>query len=720
MIRLRFLLHLTPWLLLAVAWWSAEVAGSARARRAGEVVAMLPGPLPELNAFAPRSAVEQELVHLLYEPLLRAGLPDGPSVLPVLASHWDWNQELTCWFPSPDWAARAADHLRELDADRWIRLGLDQIRQEGDELRLSFSQPQGTGPDEALQELAKYEPLPVDFVQIRLRGQARSYLNHFLQSAVERRQVRRTWFEDSDQLAELVIAGSPGSAVEELRRHFKSLPDLQAQVTSMDRVAALREPVLEFRLTPGRVWPDGTPVTARDVIATVRHVLDHRIPVPERENLLAIQALTTPSPERLRVTYRRYRGAALAAWMRLPILQAQWLEHQGEGQRVAGQDSSTPGNAALPPLPPGTGPFRPTWQHDGTLTLDAAPHANARIRRLRLLHGAPEITTQAAFATGSIDLYWPANERLPRLRREPSVLLQPSSPRSQLVVLWNTRHSPLDDLRVRHALALATDRTALREELVQGAGSEHAGLFQPALWFSQPHTPQRPDLTQAAALLDEAGWFKNVITGQRTKPGATLSVELLTTAGNAQREQLATLLAAQWRRLGLEVRIRSLPWEELVGERLQRREFQALILGLDFEFSWDQLPFWHSSQAAPGGLNFSGLADPETDLLLQSLALEFDPDAVPDRAHRLEARMAALHPFLPLFTDQSLVAIRRAALPADLKGPPTLENWLLQPMPERNTVPSIPMRLPEEMPLLAPPSSSPPAPVPPVPPSAEN
>ena len=712
MIRLRFLLHLSPWLLLAVGWWSAEVAGSTRARRAGEVVAMLPGALPEWNALAPRSAVEQELVGLLYEPLLQAGPPGGPSVLPVLASHWDWNQELTCWFASPDWAARAADHLRQLDADRWIQLGLDQIWQEGDELRLSFSQPQGTGPDEALRELAPFEPLPVDFVQLRLPGQARSYLNHFLQSAVEKRQVRRTWFEDSDQLAELVISGSPGSAVEELRRHFEALPELQAQVTPMDRVTALREPVLEFRLQPGRVWPDGTPVTARDVIATVRHVIDHRIPVPERENLLAIQNLAMPGPDRLRVTYRRYRGAALASWMRLPILQAQWLEHQ-----AAGPSSASPGHASAShqvPLPPGTGPFRPTWQRDGTLTLVAAPHASARIHRLRLLHGAPEIPTQAAFATGSIDLYWPANERLPRLRREPGVLLHPSSPRSRLVVLWNTRQPPLDELRIRQALALATDRSALREELVQGAGSEHAGLFQPDVWFSPPHTPQRPDLSQASALLDEAGWFKNVTTGLRTKPGATLSIELLTTAGNAQREQLATRLARQWRRLGLEVSIRALPWEELVGERLQQRDFQALILGLDFETSWDQLPLWHSSQATPGGLNFSGLTDPETDLLLQSLALEFDPNAVPERVRRLEARIASLHPFLPLFTDQGFVAIRKAALPAELKTAPTLANWLLHPPLQTPPSPAIPMRVPEEAPTLSPPRP-PPAPLPPPP-----
>jgi ABC-type transport system substrate-binding protein len=162
--------------------------------------------------------------------------------------------------------------------------------------------------------------------------------------------------------------------------------------------------------------------------------------------------------------------------------------------------------------------------------------------------------------------------------------------------------------------------------------------------------------------------------------------------------------------MGARVEVRALPWPELVGERLQRRDFQAVILGLDFESSWDQLPFWHSSQAAVGGLNFSGLSDPETDLLLQSLALEFDPEAVPDRAHRLESRLAALQPFLPLFTDEGLMAIRSAAIPADLHGQITLAHWLLQTAPPSPPAPRIPMRLPDDgtqpnLPLLTPPAS---------------
>jgi ABC-type transport system substrate-binding protein len=687
-ISYRLLVYALAPLLLAVAWWSARQATSARIRRStGDLVAMLPGALPRLDPFRPASSIEQDLINLVYEPLLKVDTTG--QIQPALATHWTWTQQVTCWFANADLATRAADHLRALDADRWIALGLNEVTSTGPELLLRFGAPSGPGPDLTLQEVTPFEPLPISFVRIRVKSRVRSGHEHFIANAVEKAHIRRAWF-DGDQIAELVVCGHPGDAVEELRQHYQAQPDLNAEISILARVAALREPVLEFRLDPNRTWPDQSHVTAEDAMATVNHILRHDIPVPNQDAFRSIQALDAPAPDRLRITYRKFQGAALCGWMQLPIVPANWLEIHPEAQS---EESA-----------PGTGPFHPSLRRASTLILDAHPTSRTRISRIRLQSDATALTTQVAFATGVIDLFWPPLERLSQLRQDPRLSIHAAPPRSRLLVMWNLRNPVLSDPQVRKALALGIDRTALITELVHGAGSLHDGLFHPGLWFSQPPPPFAKDLAQAATLLDQAGWLKDITTGLRKKPDTPLRIELLTTSGNPQRERLAQLLAAQWRQLGIDTVITPLPWTELIATRLTPRRFDAAILGLDFETSWDQLPFWHSTQASPGGMNFSGLADPEVDLLLQALASEFDPAAVPARTRQLESRIASLHAFLPLFTDQQPAAIRRTALPPDLSTIPlTLRQWALAPPPAAPAPPPVEQR----QPALQPPPASP-------------
>lgn len=693
---IRLALFSLPLLVLGLAWWAAERANSVRTQHEQELVAALPFALPALDPLWPRSEIEQELVDLLYEPLLRIG-HDG-AIEAVLASHWDWSQQITFWFATPAIADQAAEHLRALDADRWIELGLDEVTSDQAELRLRFASPSGSGPDQAVAEVAPFEPLPIQFVRVRVPQQVRSYHRHYRENAVEAAQLRREWF-DGDQVAEFVICGSPGDAVKELTLYYEARPDLKAEVSVLATVGALREPILDFRLREDRQWPDQTPVTAQDVIATTQHLLEQNLKGANRDSLRLVQSLTAEGPYKLRVTYRKFNGAALCAWLHLPIFPATWVE------ALAARGTSAPAEGvaanSATDLPPGSGPFRPTLRRGHSWLLDAAPGASTRRGRLRLQVSDAPLVTQVGFATGSIDLFWPPPERVTSLRDDPSLLLTTTPPRSRLMVIWNTRTGSLEDRRVREALALGTDRQALMDELVSGAGSLHSGLFQPGLWFSQVAGEEPvPDRTRAVALLNEAGWLLDVVTGMRKKPGQPLQIELLTTSGNLQRERLAQLLAAQWKELGIETVIVPLRWEDLVEGRLARRKFDAAILGLDFETSWDQFPFWHSSQAGVGGLNFSGIANREVDGLLEQLTVEFDPAAVPPLTRRLDALLQNQHPYLSLFTDQQPSALRRAVLPpgVDAAGgePITLRRLLTPLATPAADAPTIPMRLPAD------------------------
>ena len=201
--------------------------------------------------------------------------------------------------------------------------------------------------------------------------------------------------------------------------------------------------------------------------------------------------------------------------------------------------------------------------------------------------------------------------------------------------------------------------------MLGGRGRVEESLFQPGLWFAKKREPLRHDPAAAYEKLARAGWLRDV-NGVARRAEGTLSFELLTTAGDPMRERLAALLAEQWRALGAEVRVTAVSQETLLDDRLFTQKFDAAIIRLDFETSWDQFPFWHSAQAG-AGLNFSGVADRQIDLLLEDLRGEFDAERVAAKAADLEARIAALHPVLPLFTEMAQVAIRRESLPKDAR-----------------------------------------------------
>ncbi len=83
----------------------------------------------------------------------------------------------------------------------------------------------------------------------------------------------------------------------------------------MDEVAALLEPVLDFRLKPDLLWPDGSAITAADVRATLAYVLPRSWPLPGRDAFRQIQSITEPEPGRVRVIYRQAYSPAFSAFI---------------------------------------------------------------------------------------------------------------------------------------------------------------------------------------------------------------------------------------------------------------------------------------------------------------------------------------------------------------------------------------------------------------------
>jgi len=253
----------------------------------------------------------------------------------------------------------------------------------------------------------------------------------------------------------------------------------------------------------------------------------------------------------------------------------------------------------------------------------------------------------------------------------------------------NLDNPRLADPRVRRALSLAIDRDSLCRYVFEGK-QQPAVSFVPPLdqAYSADTPPLIFDPVEAGRLLDQAGY--PLKDGVRTGPdGQTLGFVLMTTAGNRSRELVAEILQAQWRKVGIVVRVKLEPPRVFFGQTVTKRRFPDLAM-----FAWYSAPegvprsVLHSTEI-PGpdngwaGENYTGYKNPVMDALLD--ATEEEPDFI--RRKPLWRQMQNLYnrdlPAIPLFFKSDA-----HIWPRELRGitptghadpsPLWVENWSWQ------------------------------------------
>ncbi len=640
----RWLIFLIPAATAALTYWSAEQASlSRRARQDEVVVASGEGIAPTLHPFLPTSEVDRQVSALVHAPLIQIG--ESGDLEGVLAESWKWSQTSSFWFANEGYAKAAADKIRALTPEQWTRWQLTAAEPQGTELRLQCSGVSTRLTNDIREEIASEGPLPVETIRVDLAEDARSHHEYFVQSAVEGSQIKGVWF-DGPKSYELKVSGETVRFFQELELYYRNHPSLQAKLRVIRREPMLIRPTLEVVLREGAQFHDGNAVTAADVEATAKLVLSQPWSTPGREALRLIEDWDTTAPRYLRIRFRGLYGPAITSLVGLPILPRWWI-----GQQLEKSPGATLDFRALPP--PGAGEYR----------LEGVTQHGIYLKHRQNGTGVQFLLDQSArdirsgFGMKVVDAFWPDTGSLEALSTDPAVTLYTPAPRSRLLVLWNCQKFPVEDPATRKALGMAVDRTALVQKLLQGHGTIHEGIFQPGLWFSRSTTPALPDLVGARQVLYGAGWSKGP-NGKLMKGGQPFRLELLTVANNPTRQQLAEWLKASWEPLGVEVTVTDVPWEEMLDNRLPSRQFDAALIGLDFETTWDQSIFWHSSQRQRG-LNFSGVNDRALDDLLNALRLEQEPGRIATLAHAMEDRLLSLHPFFPLFSGGTPLALRK-------------------------------------------------------------
>ena len=164
--------------------------------------------------------------------------------------------------------------------------------------------------------------------------------------------------------------------------------------------------------------------------------------------------------------------------------------------------------------------------------------------------------------------------------------------------------------------------------------------------------------------------------GWLEKDGRRLQFTVITNGGNDTRKAILAIAQDAWKQIGIDVRTDILEWSVFIQERVNKQDFDALVLGWSMGVDPDLFQIWHSSQTKPFHLNFAGFANEAADDLILRIRETYDHDRQVQYCNDLHAIIAEEQPYTFLYVgkwtailDQRIVIQR-----TDASGDPVYER----------------------------------------------
>lgn len=312
--------------------------------------------------------------------------------------------------------------------------------------------------------------------------------------------------------------------------------------------------VYTFHLASGVTFHDGTTFDAQDVKFTLDRARADTSTNAQKALFAAITAVDVIDPVTVRVTLAQPDGA-------FPFKMA-W----GDAVIVAPESVATEATH-----PVGTGPFQlDTWVKGDRVTLrayDGYWGEKPAITRATFRFISDPSAAFAAVMSGDVDAFpvYPAPETLSQFANDPRFKVMVGTTEGETILALNQRNPPLNDPRVREAIAHAIDRRQIIEGAMFGYGTPIGTHFP-------PHNPDYEDLTalsahdvkRARALLEEAG--------------QTLPVLRLALPPPPYARRGGEIVAAQLAAAGIRTQITNLEWAQWLEQVFKGHDFDMTII----------------------------------------------------------------------------------------------------------------------------------------------
>ena len=414
-----------------------------------------------------------------------------------------------------------------------------------------------------------------------------------------------------------------------------------------------------FKLRAAAKWSDGTPVTAGDFVFSLQRVENPKeaagyanilYPIKNAEKINKGQTPVDQLGARavddktLELTLERptpYILELLAHQTALPVSKANLAKF--------GPDFVKPGNM----VSNGAFILAENVANDHITVVKNPNHwdaANTKIDKVIFYPTEDQAAAVRRFMAGDLDINYqfPADQ-MAFLKTQLGEQVKVAPNLSTYYYVFDTRHEPFNDPRVRVALSMAVDRDFLSQKIYSGSQLPSYSFVPPGISGYTPAPPDWAGLSQldredkAAALLKEAGYGKG---------GKPLKVEIRYNT-NANHEKVATAIANNWKALGVEVTLMNLDVKSHYAYLQEGGTFFVARAGWGADYA-DPENFLALDIGDNKTFNYGHYQSAAFDQLMQKSYAERDAKKRLQILHDAEAVLMKDQPVAPLMVTASL------------------------------------------------------------------
>lgn len=315
-----------------------------------------------------------------------------------------------------------------------------------------------------------------------------------------------------------------------------------------------------FKLRPGVSFQNGEPFNAAAVKFSFERAAGEKSSNKDKRLFAAMASIATPDPLTVVITLK-------ALEPELPFL-------LGQATAAIVEPKSAERNATAPV---GTGPYQlDNWAKGASLSLKAWPgYRNAaavKIARVQFRFIGDPAAQVAALLSGDVDVFprVAVARSLAQFRNDRRFQVLTNGSRAKTILAINNKRKPLDDVRVRRAIAAAIDRKAVIEAAADGFGVPIGSHYVPGMpGYIDTTALNAYEPLKARALLKEAS--------QELKFSLPLTLSLKLPPTPYAR-QGGELIAAQLAKVGIQAKIENIEWAQWMSGVYTSRNYDLTLI----------------------------------------------------------------------------------------------------------------------------------------------
>ncbi|PZR57883.1 MAG: hypothetical protein DLM50_04950 [Candidatus Meridianibacter frigidus] len=393
------------------------------------------------------------------------------------------------------------------------------------------------------------------------------------------------------------------------------LPELATAVPTYENGGVSKDgKTITVHMRKGVQWADGAPLNARDWLFTYHAVMNNANNTKARFGWDQIKSVTLPDNYTIRIRLRAPNadiigllGSGGSAYPPLP-------EH------LLGKLPNL-NRAAFNAAPLSSGPWiLQKWNHGSSLEFAPNPkywRGPPKLKHLSIKVLPNSDTQLAQLQTHEIDMYPGVSEnQIDQIKAIPGVVAQQKLIANWRHMAFNTKKPPLDDVRVRLAIAEAVDWDRILSTIYHRVNVRATSDIYPLSWAAPKIPLYRHDPNDAKRLLAAAGY----------RGGTPLRLTINATTSAKANEQTEVAMQQDLKAVGIDLEIKNYP------SSLMFAQSGPLYSG-NYEMEWsidtngadpDNEGSWSGRFIPPKGANTTWIDDPLINQTSRAAVLTYD------------------------------------------------------------------------------------------------